>query len=103
MAAFSPYGGMYEFAGRSYAWRCYATTRVYETRWSAHAPRDAAPAGRRWIQTGRHPSDRALVWLVDAEVPEFSQILSQVETRPRPEAPPHAPFAGKPAMMESRP
>jgi hypothetical protein len=87
MAAFSPYRGVYPYGGRSYAWRCYATSRVYDARLSDHAPSDPPPPGRRWISAGRRPAETGILWLVDAEVLDFSHILSLVEAIGGPAAP----------------
>jgi hypothetical protein len=88
MAAFSPYRGAYLFGGQNYAWRCYATTRVYDARLRDHTPSDPPPAGRRWLSSGRRPAETGIVWLVDAEVLDFSHILSSVEATGGPVPPP---------------
>ena len=101
MAAFSPYRGAYEFGGHVYAWRCYATARVYEGRLSDHAPQEPPPAGRRWARTGRHRADSAFIWLVDAEVGDFSQILSLIETSGHADVPSRALVADRPTLTET--
>lgn len=83
MSAFQAYGGSYEFDGRPYSWRCYATARVYEVRMSDHAPLPAAPKGKKWIRRNRHNGDAEFGWLIDSETGDFSQILLQVEPERR--------------------
>jgi hypothetical protein len=43
------------------------------------------------------------MWLVDAEVLEFSHILSQIATQAEPVAPPRASFGDRFAWMEAAP
>jgi hypothetical protein len=78
MSAFQAYAGAYEFEGQAFAWRCYATTRVYAVRRVEHAPAAMASPGRRWLwrSSGRHEPDVA--WLVDEDAHEFSHILLQI-------------------------
>ena len=78
MAAFAPYRGVYEFGGRSYAWRCYATARVYEVRLADHAPVSFTAQGKKWTAARRYPGDEFFHWLIDAHVAEISQILCEV-------------------------
>lgn len=86
MSAFQAYAGAYEFAGSSYAWRCYATARVHEVRPSEHGPFPEAPAGRKWLTTPRQNYEPAAGFLVDATVEDFSQILLQVQPQYQPAA-----------------
>lgn len=103
MAAFSPYCGAYEFGGRLYAWRCYATARVYDARLNDHEPNGAPPAGRRWVRAGRHAAETAFLWLVDAEVLDFSHILSLIESSGQADVPLRALQAGPRSFTETRP
>ncbi|HSV02874.1 MAG TPA: hypothetical protein VLI41_06675 [Phenylobacterium sp.] len=79
MSAFQAYGGSYEYNGRAFSWRCYATTRVYEVRISDHVPHGSAPNGKSWIHRSRHKGDAEFAWLVDAGAERFSHILLQVD------------------------
>lgn len=83
MSAFQSYSGAYEFGGGDFAWRCYATARIYDVRRSEHAPLPSAPQGRKWLvaERTRHAPD--VCCLVDDAVNEFSHILLQVEMMPR--------------------
>lgn len=83
MSAFQSYAGAYEFDGCDFAWRCYATTRVYEVRRSEHTPFPSALSGRKWVLSERTRLAPDVVCLVDETVDEFSQILLQVEEMPR--------------------
>ena len=83
MSAFQAYGGSYEFDGRDFGWRCYATAPVYEVRMSDHAPLPPAPKGRKWIRRSRHKGDAEFGWLIDRETVDFSHILLQVEPERR--------------------
>lgn len=85
MSAFQAYGGSYEYNGRAFAWRCYATARVYEVRLSEHAPLAPAPMGKKWVRRSRHNGDVAFDWLIDLGGDAFSHILLQVEPQGRPE------------------
>lgn len=85
MSAFQAYAGAYEFAGRFYGWRCYATARVYEVRQKRHAPLPSAPRGRKWVGPSREACEADVACLVDETVEEFSQILLQVAPEPRTE------------------
>jgi hypothetical protein len=87
MSAFQPYAGAYEFDGGEFAWRCYATARVYEVRLGEHAPFPSAPRGRKWVLPERQHKEPDVVCLVDESVGEFSRILLQVEPRPAAFAP----------------
>jgi|SwirhisoilCB3_FD_contig_31_12492252_length_409_multi_7_in_0_out_0_1 hypothetical protein len=84
MSAFLAYGGAYEFAGREYRWRCYATARVYEVRKREHSPSPQAPNGRQWVTPQNDRRDPGVMWLMDEGIEDFSQMLVQVE----PQAPP---------------
>jgi len=91
MSAFLAYGGAYEFEGREYRWRCYATARVHAVRKREHGPQPQPPRGLKWITVeGRHKAEAELSWLLDENTTEFSQMLAQVEPGrcPRPEASP---------------
>jgi hypothetical protein len=95
MSAFQAYGGSYDYDGRSFTWRCYATARVYEVRMSDHAPLPPAPRGKKWVSRARHNGDADFGWLIDTGTDEFSHILLQVEPQRRTEgrrreAPRHA-------------
>jgi hypothetical protein len=80
--AFNPYRGAYAFGDEAFTWQCYATVRVYELRRVEHARTVAAPEGRRWALSERHPEDLRLAWLIDADAAEFSHILSRVADGP---------------------
>ena len=80
MSAFLAYGGAYEFDGREYRWRCYATARVHALRIREHGPNPMPPRGLKWITTrSRHVGEPELSWLLDEDIGDFSQILVQVE------------------------
>lgn len=80
MSAFLAYGGVYEFDGRQYRWRCYATVRVHALRKREHEPHPQPARGLKWITfRGRRPDDPELSGLVDESAGEFSQMLAQVE------------------------
>jgi hypothetical protein len=80
MSAFLAYGGAYEFDGREYRWRCYATARVHALRKREHGPNPNPPMGLKWITTkSRHQGEPELSWLLDEDIGEFSQMLVQVE------------------------
>jgi len=82
MSAFQSYAGAYEFDGGDFAWRCYATARVYEVRRSEHAPFPHAPVGRKWVLAERQHGGADVACLVDEAIGEFSQILMQVAAMP---------------------
>lgn len=86
MSAFQAYTGAYDFAGSSYGWRCYATTRVYQIRESGHGPFPQAPTGRKWLIQPRQNYEPAVGCLVDEIVEDFSQILLQVQPHAQPAA-----------------
>ena len=87
MAAFSPYAGEYEWAGKRIHWRCYATAPVYGLRIADHGSTQQAPTGRRWVALQmRSASDPAIQCLLDETVYNFSQILTQVDSDGRAQA-----------------
>jgi len=79
MSAFQAYAGAYEFGGESFAWRCYATTRIHAVRRRDHGPFPAATGGRKWVWQAPLHHEPEVAWLVDEGVDEFSQILLQVQ------------------------
>ncbi len=79
MSAFLAYGGAYEFAGRQYSWRCYATARVHEVRKREHGPDPKAPRGLKWVTTQVRHGEPEVIWLMDDGIDDFSQMLVQVE------------------------
>jgi hypothetical protein len=87
MSAFTAYAGAYEFDGRPFIWRCYATARVVEVRASDHIPRSPPPRGLKWVRRSRHKGDVEFVWLVEAPTEDFSHILLRVEPGDRPAKP----------------
>jgi hypothetical protein len=82
MPAFQAYAGDYEFDGKRFSWRCYATTRLYEIRSADHAPFPQAPQGRKWMSPVQQDYERTVGCLVDEAVEDFSQILLQVSPKP---------------------
>ena len=78
MSAFQAYAGTYEHGGRSYVWRCYATTRVHAVRPRAHAPFPKPPRGRKWLSPSPTHHEPDVAWLVDDAAGEFSHILLQI-------------------------
>ena len=92
MSAFLAYGGAYEFGGRQYRWRCYATARVYEIRKQEHGPSPQTPEGLRWISPQRRRGDPEVLWLMDEDSDDFSQMLVQVEQQARASRPPRDRF-----------
>lgn len=83
MSAFIAYGGAYEFAGRQYRWRCYATARVHEIRKREHGPSPLPPEGLQWVASEGRRGDPEVICLMDESVGEFSQMLVQVEPQMR--------------------
>ena len=81
MSAFQCYAGAYEFGGGDFAWRCYATARVYDVRRSEHAPFPGPPSGCKWVLPAPRNHAPDVACLVDEAVEDFSQILLQVEPR----------------------
>jgi hypothetical protein len=79
MSAFTAYGGAYEYGGRPFIWRCYATARVVEVRAREHIPQAAPPRGLKWVRRGGRKGDKQFAWLVDAPTGDFSHILLCVE------------------------
>jgi hypothetical protein len=78
MSAFQSYAGTFQDGRELYRWSCYATCPVYEVR-----PIDdalpAPPRGRKWVAKRQHGlSGPQLAVLVDGQIPEFSQMLTQV-------------------------
>ncbi|MFC3070410.1 hypothetical protein [Phenylobacterium soli] len=97
MSAFAPYRGAYEADGQRYAWRCYATARIYEVRLADH-PLPPPPHGKAWLTAARHPGDDRMHWLVDEGIDRFSQILCAVEAAgPRADAHRHPAHRRRPA------
>lgn len=80
MSAFLSYAGAYEYNGRQYQWRCYATARVHGLRKREHGPNPKPPQGLDWVAVrSRHEGEPELSWLVEKGAAEFSQMLVQVE------------------------
>jgi hypothetical protein len=78
MSAFQAYAGAYDYAGRSFSWRCYATTRVHAVRSRDHAPFPKAPPGLKWLWQSPMHHEPEVGWLVDDCAQEFSHILLQI-------------------------
>jgi hypothetical protein len=82
MSAFLSYDGAYEYDGRRYRWRCYATARVHGLRKREHGQNSEAPQGLKWIAIRtRFEGEPELDCLLDAETGDFSQMLVNVEAQ----------------------
>ena len=81
MSAFLAYGGAYEFAGRQYRWRCYATARVHAIRKREHVLDPKAADGLIWVSGQGRRGDPDVLCLMDEGAENFSQMLIQIEAQ----------------------